>query len=592
MKNLFYTLIFILAAGCLSSCEDMFGSYLDKAPGAELEEDVVFSDWKRTEYYHNDIYNFLRNGLGRINNSWLDSATDLAMTSYSWGGVRTSLNLGNYYASSGAPEVHTSWRHYYEGIRKVNTFLARVDNVPLGADETAFSREQNVRRLKAEARFLRAWFYWELTLRYGGVPMITQRLSPADEDILEHTRETYESCVEWIVSELVDCEEGLSFDDAIKADQLGRITKGMNLALRSRISLYMASPRNNPTNDLNLWKKAVDDAMLMMTEWGHLASVPVYYLHTVGGADKAQAYQQALTLRRQNGNPETIFWRNDAQGDWWQFESPVSFGGYGGLCPSQNLIDMYDMENGQSPFTQYDETGAPVYGDPATGTPSGINAASGYNPAKPYSGRDPRFYKTVLYNGATWWDTPIATYEGGKDKPNGNLDATATGYYNRKYMDDSQTHYLNGGTMYRNWVIIRYAEILLNYAEALNEYSGPVQEVYDVLQMIRARAGFRVSVATSHPGMSQSEMQSFIRRERAVELCFEEHRWWDVRRWDIAEQVLSRPVYGMSITLNDDNSLTYRRTLAQNRVFEQKMYLYPIPREEVWRTGMDNNPGW
>ena len=144
------------------------------------------------------------------------------------------------------------------------------------------------------------------------------------------------------------------------------------------------------------------------------------------------------------------------------------------------------------------------------------------------------------------------------------------------------------GSAYRLWTIIRYAEILLNYAEALNEAQGPCQEVYDMLDQVRYRAGISGSVADRADLKSQESLRNFIHKERTVEFAFEEHRWWDVRRWNVAVEALSRPIYG--ITVNEDGSI--ERKVAQERVFEDRMYLYPIPEAEYWKTNIENNPGW
>jgi hypothetical protein len=585
-KYIIYIVTALFFAGVFSSCEDMFGDFLEKAPGAELTEDQVFSNWKRTVYYHNDIYNFMRNGLARVNSSWLDAASDLGETSFVMGGVKTSINLGNYYGEGCAPEVINSWNHYYLGIRKCNIFLSAVDSVPADQGVTAAEHLLEVKRMKAEARFFRAYFYWELVLRYGPVPIITTRLSATDADLNTKERpSTVEPCVNFIIDELDAAFADLNSQKGMAVTLSGRITKEANAALKSRILLYMASPQYNTTSDAAKWQVAMDAAKNFITSYGTTFSL----VQSVS-SDKSLGYQYAINNPQHGGkNPEVILWRNDGPGDWWLSESPVSFGGWGGLCPSQNLVDMYDMADGTSPFAEYDETGSPVYD--ANGIPT-VNAVSTYTEQNPYANRDPRFNRTVLFNGSMWWGQSIDTYNGGKDKPAGNGDATPTGYYNRKYHDDSQTNYLNGGTMYRNWIFIRYAEILLNYAEARNEVlAAPDAEVYNNLDLVRQRSGISKKLAVTHPDMTKEKMRNFIRKERAVELCFEEQRWWDVRRWKVAEIALSRPIYGMNIE-KSGATFTYTRIKAQDRFFVPKMYLYPIPEVELWKTNMKNNPGW
>ena len=174
------------------------------------------------------------------------------------------------------------------------------------------------------------------------------------------------------------------------------------------------------------------------------------------------------------------------------------------------------------------------------------------------------------------------------DNPIGNADATPTGYYMRKYIPASILASNHSGSAYRLWSIIRYAEILMNYAEALNEVGGPSDEVCALLDQVRHRAGITGNTADRADLKSKEAMRNFIHKERTVEFAFEEHRWWDVRRWNVAKEALSRDIYGIEVAQNG----TISRKVAQKRVFEDKMYLYPIPEAEYWKTEIANNPGW
>ena len=147
------------------------------------------------------------------------------------------------------------------------------------------------------------------------------------------------------------------------------------------------------------------------------------------------------------------------------------------------------------------------------------------------------------------------------------------------------------GSNYRNWIIIRYAEILLNYAEALNEAGGSRADVLNAIQPLRDRVGMTAKLTNRSDLQTIADRRNFIRKERTVELAFEDHRAWDVRRWNVAEKALARPIYGMEIT-KENGKFVYTRKVAQNRVFTEKMYLYPIPEGEVWKTNIENNPGW
>lgn len=585
MKNRLLHLFFCVLpfAFTFISCEDIFGGYLDKDPSNELTEEQVFSDWTTTMQFHYDTYNFLRHGAGRINSTWMDAATDLAHTSFSKG-VRTSFNIGNYYASSGAPELIATWEHFYRGIRKCNMLLERIEQVPKATDITQDKYETDKANYKAESRFLRAWFYWELFLRYGPVPLITEVLDP-DGDLLTGytTRPDLKYYVNWILTELQEAERDL-MDMPTNLDQQGRISKPMARALVSRIKLYMASDRFQLQSGIT-WKDAAEAAESFISTYGS-----DFGLYT-GDSDYITRYTHAILKNAHTeANNEVIFYRNDVNVGWNAIsnDTPVGEGGNGGLCPSQNLVDMYDMENGQSPFLEYDATGAPVYN--GVSTPA-MNPLSGYTDSNPYQSRDPRFYASILYNGADWGDGVINVVRGQRDNPVGNANATPTGYYIRKYIPEIILQNNHTGRSYRNWIIIRYAEILLNYAEAMNEVNGPSPEVFDALQQIRDRVGLTAKLAERDDLQTKESLRNFIRKERTVELAFEDHRAWDVRRWNVAIDALSRPIYGMEV-LRVDNHLKYRRRIVQNRVFSEKMYLYPIPETEVWKTSIENNSGW
>ncbi len=584
-KILLYIIgVFGLSTITLTSCEDAFGDFLDKEPSNELTEEEVFGDWETTKQFHFDTYNFLRHGAGRIQNSWLDAATDLAQTSYSSGGVRTTLNIGNYYGSAGANELTAPWEHYYRGIRKCNMILTQIDSVPKSTDLSEEKYETDKLNYKSESRFLRAWFYWEMFLRYGPVPIVTKVLDPEGDLLSGYTERpsTQEYVVDFILAELEECESGLmSYDDGFKAANAGRISQPMARALYSRIMLFMASDRFSSESSVT-WAEAAYAAKSFIDDYG-----TYYGLFT--DSDGATAYTNAILRTPYEGsNNEVIFFRNDVKIGWSAIvnDTPVGEGGNGGLCPSQNLVDMYDMADGTSPFASYDETGAPEYSGATT---PALNENAGYDDATPWTGRDPRLSATVLYQGVEWGNGTINVIKGQRDNPVGNVNATPTGYYVCKYIPENILSSVHSGSSYRNWIFIRYAEILMNYAEAMNEATGPSAEVYDALDEVRHRAGITGDVADRDDlTSSQENMRNFIRKERAVEFAFEEQRFWDLRRWNVAVDVLSRDIYGIDVASDG----TISRKVAQTRVFEEKMYLYPIPEVEVWKTDIENNPGW
>ena len=345
----------------------------------------------------------------------------------------------------------------------------------------------------------------------------------------------------------------------------------------------MASPRYAEESGIT-WQQAADETKRFIDTYGSH-----YRLYTDGGSYVANYTNAILLNAHTESNPEVIFYRSDVSQGWSSYgfnnDTPVGSGGNGGNCPSQNLVDMYDMADGNSPFLSYDATGAPVY---INDRPQ-INTALNYDDTHPTENRDPRLTASILFHGQTWSGRMIDVREGMADNPTGNANATPTGYYMRKYMPEVILQNNHTGTSYRNWIIIRYAEILLNYAEALNEVNGPTEEVCDLLEQVRSRVGMNIDLYRDRPDLqNKDEMRNFIHKERTVELAFEEHRGWDLRRWNVATEALSRPIYGVDV---DENG-NYTRKIAQQRVFEDRMYLYPIPETEYWKTGIENNPGW
>ena len=589
MKKIFiYTMLgLFLSTTILTSCEDLFGGFLDKQPSNELTGKITFSNWSTTTEFHFDTYNFLRHGALRAGNSWMDAATDLAETSYSNAGTRVSFNIGNYYSGAAHAELKGTWELFYRGIRKCNMLLDTIDIVPKSIDLSDEKFEMDKLNYKSESRFLRAFFYWELFLRYGPLPIVNEVLDPNGDLLTGYTtRPTIkEYVVDFIIPELQDCEAGLmDTETGRKSQNAGRISQPMARALYARIMLFMASNRFNEASGIT-WQQAAEAAKSFIDDYGQ------YYGLYTSGSNPVERYTNAILRNTYSeDNNEVIFWRNDGRVGWDAIrqDTPVGEGGNGGMCPSQNLIDMYDLSDGSSPFTEYDETGAPVYD--GINMPS-VKAGSIYNDNQPCENRDTRLNASILYQGVQWGNGIIDVVKGQRDNPNGNANATPTGYYMRKYIPESILSTNHSGTSYRNWIILRYGEILLNYAEALNEGGGSREDVLNAIQPLRDRAGLTSKLIDRTDLNTKEEIRNFLRKERTVELAFEDHRAWDVRRWNVAEKALARPIYGVEVTKEGENTI-FTRKVAQERVFTPKMYLYPIPENEVWKTNIENNPGW
>lgn len=487
-------------------------------------------------------YTFLQDGYNRYNGAMLAAGSDEAVNS----NLNSAVNIFNNGTWSSLRTLDDNYAINYNGIRQVNVFLAnshRANIVPL----------TDIPRLRGEAFFLRAFFHFELWKRYGGIIIADHVFTTADN--LDLPRNTSQETLNQI---LKDCDSaGVTLPLSVTqygAGDKGRATKAAALALKSRALLYAASPLNNPSGDLTLWQKAALVSKELMDTKAHslLASYANISNFTTAAYNSEVIFATAATLR------------NDIEIN----NAPISYNGALGLTnPTQELVDAYAMKNGL-PIT-----------DPT----------SGYDPNNPYKDRDPRFAQSIIYDGALFKGIAVSTAVDGKDGIGKSVNATKTGYYMRKFLSESASwNQTTNATVRRPWVIFRYGETLLNYAEAQNEAAGPDASVYEAINQIRKRAG----VANLPEGLSKDQMRQRIRNERRVELAFEEHRSFDVRRWKTGETDFGKAVTGMRIT-NTGTANTYERFTVENRVFNERMYRYPIPQVEINNaTKLQQNPGY
>lgn len=551
--------ISVLLSLLLFSCDKDF---LERAPDLNLDEEAVFTVFENAQRFQADIYSHLTNGFNRVGNFQpvpMSSAADESDSYMGYHGTQP-LNNGSYEG------IDVQLFNYYGGIRKANIFLSKLDIIP-------FPNESIRNAMVGEVYFLRAFYFFEIIKRFGGMPILKEILMPGDDLMLP--RNTYSESVEAILD---DCEQAIGLLPANRPDnELGRITKGAAMALKARVLLYAASPQwDHEITTLNKWQLAADAALAVIDltdEDGNR----VYELYNNGnGADD---YEKLFFTRRNQGNREVIFHLHAAPINFDHPQHSVwapkgdGFQGAGAVAPTQNFVDLFEMDNGQ------------LIHEPG----------SGYDPGNPYQNRDPRFYKTILYNGALWQGTEVETFlspdldpaKNGKHRRNLS-EYTSTGYYVRKYMPEEVRH-STSVTAYRNWIFFRLAEMYLNYAEALNEAQGPVAEVYEALNHVRSRSG----VVNLPQGLNQNEMRERIINERAIELSFEEHRWWDARRWLKASEWFNGEMYQMYIEKDETGQLTYSKVPFEIRIFREYMNLYPIPISEMNKNPeLHQNPGW
>jgi len=550
----------------MTSCKKR--DFLEQTVTNTLNEESVFTDSARTMDalvgIYDDIGNFAAHN--RFSTSGgLAAASDEAESSLQGGGAEFIK-----WATGSISAINTNndvWPVCYANIRSVNVFLKNISRSPLSAPLKE--------RVSGEARFLRAWYYFQLVKHFGGVILVGDNIYNPD-DALPGKRNTYEECVNYITSE---CDATANILPLVHLSQdYGRITKGACLALKARMLLYAASPL------FNGGQVATDAQLKIVT--GYAAADNQRWLKAALAAEDVQnlnAYQlsednvtaagfgfyRVFPLRKNN---EYILAKMlPLNKDLETFYDPSSRSGSANAFPYQELVDDFGMKNGK-PIT-----------DPT----------SGYNPADPYTNRDPRLAYSVLYNGGLRMDrntkkrTPVYTYTGSPDG------GSKTGYYVLKMLDSASINVAGFPSTQRCFPLIRYAEILLNRAEALNEFQGPTTVVYDLVSAIRKRAGL---VPFQLPaGLTQDQMRQRIRNERRIELAYEEHRFWDVRRWKIAEQTDNRVLNGMQVTRLANGTFTYQVVPVRQHYFRPAMYLFPIPQSEINKSAdrsLLQNPGW
>ncbi len=462
---------------------------------------------------------------------------------------------------------------HYKGIRNANIFL---ENIDMANDIPAAEKEQ----MKAEAVVLRALQHHELMKRYGAIPIVDHVLTASGEIMLP--RNTYQQCVDFIIQ---SCDAAAAvLPDSYPPSFTGRITKGVALALKGRVLLYAASPLHNATTpympgeetltgygnfDANRWTLAAD-ANKAVLDWAASAGVSL----VSSSDDPAQNYQTAVEVQ---GNSEMLFF-NQSNG-WWgawdpmfqQFVMPRGvYGGWYGHGVTLQHAQMYHTADGEDQIW------------PEEGPRSEF--------LEKMQAMEPRFQYSVFYSGAKWNDE-IGVRNFHKNSNGSWSDmAPVNGVgYMRKFLSRA-----NWGGGQINWIIFRLAEFYLNYAEALNEVSPLDGAAFEALNAIRVRGGLEPVSASDPRYNSQEKLREAIRRERAVELAFEEHRFFDVRRWMIAdtEGVMKGQMWGLSIYQLGDDNYVYRKEPFESRVWENKMYLYPLPQGEIDKGYMVQNPGW
>lgn len=569
-KNIkIYVMVIALLAG-LTACQKR--DFLAPPPiTVALDLQKTFSDEINTSKFLANCYAPLTGGLDDFGNgqnyAQLSDEAEagpayLATNGANFGAVDATNNLDNFYAP------------LYTNIRRTNVLLANTNLMTFTPASKA--------RFVAEARFLRAFYYFELVKRIGGVPLLTSAVTfeelkdaaaqQAYKDALK--RASFADCVDFIVKELTLAEADLPWAPANDNDR-GRATAAACVALKAKMLLYAASklfnnetpaPAGQPGSmtrpdigytsyDKNRWKLAADACRDFLAK--NLANGNWYALYTGG-------YDKLFTESRDAANHELIWYRQSISNDPI-FSNPAGrLGGYAHNQVLVNLVDKYEMTNGKTK----DELG------------------SNYIEQQWWVNRDPRLAMSIVRNEDSFKGYVMEFWppEPGVIKGQDYNDTHKTNIFFRKFQRT------DANTGVQKWHYLRLADIYLMLAEAENEFNGP-GDAYQYVNIVRKRTG--VNMPDLATGLSQVQMREKIRNERAVEFAFEAQRYYDVRRWMIAENVDNAPVFGFKVTKSVAGVVNYQRYTIETRVFQKRMYLAAIPIAEVYKgTAVEQNPGY
>ena len=510
-----------------------------------------------------DVYAQIYNNEFASNSAYfLAGATDEAQYALETGAVNNYVNGG----WSPANPYSNTWTKAYTAIADVNMYLEKLDEADLSdwqynSDYSKWMAQMEL--FPYELRFLRAYFYFELFKTYGDVPLVTTTLTNGQANNIERT--PADKIVKFIVDECDAVAPYLPVSYVTEVNsEVGRATRIAAFALKARTLLYAASPLHNPTGDKAKWAKAAEACKYILdnaSAWG-------LKLSTYGSLWGRDAFF----------NTELIF--GIGRGDDNAFEManyPIGVEtGSSGNCPTQSLIDQYEYQDNGETFLQRH--------------PGDIDLIA----ENPYEGLDPRFALTVVKNGDEWPSNgaqkkAIETFTGGFNAAP-KYGATPTGYYLRKYVDGSCVTTADNQTYSRHtWILFRLGEFYLDYAEAVFNATGSANDATygmtanEAINVLRSRADIQMPKFTE----DGDEWVKRYERERLVELAFENHRFWDVRRWKKGAQYF-KTIQVASI----NNSLMLTRSTV-TRQWDDKFNFYPIPQSELKKNpNLTQNPGW
>lgn len=536
----------------------------DETNGLKTKEDM-YKYYNSVEQMLTHVYSYMPKDLGAISGAMRDCASDDA----EYGKTGASVQYFNNGSWSAVNTVDDAWSLYY-GIRAANSFIDEVAKVDLSRYEHNSQYANWVKKMAYfpyEARVLRAHYFFELARRYGDIAMPLAVLDTDGANTIAKT--SFQDVIDFIVAECDECAQLLP--DSYKNEpgaQIGRVTKGFAMAVKSKALLYAASPLHNEAADKELWKASAKAAL-------DIINTNIYTLDPAGCANNNTSAEVVMVVM---GGDSQSFELNNFPIRFTEGERT----GATATFPSQNLVDEFRTVNGYKVTL---ENFGWVCDDPE------------FDAQNPYANRDPRFARTVLANGMSFKGSTIEAFEGGADYAEVTAGGSPTGYFLRKYIQESTSFVPDKSvTNKHHWIVYRYAETLLTYAESMVNAFGDVNYTDDTYTHSALWALNQVRANASMPLMESCSAQEFVqalRSEWRVEFAFEDHRFWDVRRWKIADET-QRELIGVNIQKAEDGTLSFYRQVYENRKWADKMYLYPIPQSELFKNSnlYPQNIGW
>ncbi|MFC2138325.1 RagB/SusD family nutrient uptake outer membrane protein, partial [Bacteroidota bacterium] len=525
MKRIIITIKRIIPALLVLFCISCDQNILDISPQDRISDAAVWNDEILIKAYQASLYIAIPHGFYiHMYSKYTDEAYNSTSCCCAELFVRNTYTPDNISSMGGTPgddnwcsNYFYYWDMGYKYIRKANVFLEKIATTEFDFPD----KEQ----LVAETKFLRAFMYFLLIERFGGVPILEKSYNFGDS--VAFKRNTFEECVVFIEQDLGDAIAVLPDRYPSTDANYGRATADAARGLLSRTYLYAASPLFNSSNDQQKWQKAADAAEALLNKGYSL--YPDYqelFILSHGDAQDEVIFSRGFTATESGGHQAPMHnfnRRYEAYGGWW-----------GSNGPSQNLVDDYDMTNGEQPFLE-------------NGT---INPTSGYDPQNPFLNRDPRFEATILHDNVIFREDTFEMWisedgsQWGFDSYKNTGDNPRTNYVLKKFMPTDGP--FNWETYYTiQWPYIRLAEIYLNYAEAKFEL-GDEATAREYVSMVRARVGMPPLPET----VTGEDLRRKIYNERRIELAFENHRFFDVRRWKIAIDIENRPIRTLDIYLD------------------------------------------